>query len=266
MLNCRPTIPGPCPIDLEHGYIYSDNIIFARVGVGLGADTWLDYARRFGVTDADNPQPFPFDVPVKASSLHVQGNQGIMGQDHQVDLAAAAFGLGTLRVSPLTMEFITSTAANNGLALKPHLLYKSVSHGADAKKVQPASPQTAGPNNGQIISPQTASQLRQAMRGVVAQGSAGMISGTHANVGGKTGTGQLGGNLEPHSWFISLAPDGSGQTPQYAITIMRENGDEGLLQASVADCIFLSLLPGLGNPSLQNSHDGTAYPRYRCAP
>jgi hypothetical protein len=51
-----------------------------------------------------------------------------------------------------------------------------------------------------------------------------------------------------------------------AVTVMRENADEGLLQASVADCIFLSLLLGIGNRPLQNIHDGTAYPRYHCAP
>ncbi|HEY7123137.1 MAG TPA: penicillin-binding transpeptidase domain-containing protein [Ktedonobacterales bacterium] len=260
--------PPACPINLEHGYIYSDNIIFARVGVGLGADTWLDYAQRFGVTDAANPKSFPFDIPAKASSIPFQGNQGVTGDDHQVDLAASAFGQGALQVTPLTTEFITSTVANNGLALKPHLFYKLVPQGANPNNLQPAAPQPYGGNNGQIISPQTAGQIRQAMLGVVTQGSAGIISGSRANVGGKTGTAQLCQNCsqEPHSWFTALAPDGPGQTPQYAITVMRENADEGLLQASVADCLFLSLLPGIGNTPLQNIHDGTAYPRYHCAP
>src|SRR5262249_30243686 len=37
------------PMDLEHGYAYSDNVIFGRVGVDLGADTWLQYVGQFGV-------------------------------------------------------------------------------------------------------------------------------------------------------------------------------------------------------------------------
>jgi peptidoglycan glycosyltransferase len=258
--------PPACPIDLEHGYIYSDNIIFARVGVGVGADTWLDYAKRYGITDTNNPQSFPFDFPVQASRLPFQGDQGVIGPDHQVDLAASAFGQGALQVTPLTMEFVTSTVANNGLALRPHLLYKVVPHGADPKTINPVPPTPYGINNGQIISPQTASQIRLSMRGVVQQGSAFTVRNSVTNIGGKTGTAQLGGNLEPHSWFISLAPDGPGQTPQYAVTVMRENADEGLLQGGVADCIMLSLLPGIGNTPLENIHDGTSYPRFHCIP
>jgi cell division protein FtsI/penicillin-binding protein 2 len=142
------------------------------------------------------------------------------------------------------MSFITSTVANNGVGLLPHLLYKVVPHGVDPNTVQPTSPvpyNNNGVTNGQIMKPETAAAVRQAMRGVTQQGSATIIRNSKANVGGKTGTAQLGG-ADPHSWFISLAPDGPGQTPQYSVVVMRENGDEGLWQAPVADCIFLKLL------------------------
>jgi peptidoglycan glycosyltransferase len=245
------SIPPKCPIDLEHGYIYSDNIISARVGVGLGAGTWLNYVQRFGISDSANPQALPVDFSPKASRLDFQGVQS-----DEVNLAADAFGQGTVQVSPLEMAFITSAIANNGVGLLPHLLYKAVPHGTDPKSVKPASPTPYtenGVSKGQIISPQTAAAVREAMRGVVQQGSATIINGTQAQAGGKTGTAQLE-NADPHSWFISLAPDGSGQTPQYAVVVLRENGDEGLWQAPVADCIFLSLL------NLPNVHKS-----YQCA-
>jgi len=252
--------PKPsCPIDLEHGYIYSDNVIYARVGVGVGADTWLNYLQRYGMIDsnAQTKPPFPFDFPVKSSRVDFQGARA-----DNVNLAADGFGQGTLEVSPLEMSFVTSTVANNGVGLLPHLLSKVVPHGTDPNSVAAVGsmPYTGnGVTNGQIISAQTAQDIRESMRGVVTTGSAGIINGTRADVGGKTGTGQLG-NADPHSWFISMAPDNPGQTPQYTIVVMKENGDEGLFQAPVVDCIYLSLF------NQTNIHDGTSYPRYRCAP
>ncbi len=247
---------------MEHGYIYSDNIIYARIGVSIGASTWLNYFQRFGMidTNAANKQPFPFDFPVKASRVDFTGQNG--AETDPVNLAADAFGQGFLQVSPLEMSFITDTVANNGVGLLPHLLYKVVPHGVDPKTVAAVSPVPYtgnGVTNGQIISAQTAEEVREAMHGVVQQGSAGLTANTRSNMGGKTGTAQLGGP-DPHSWFISLAPDAPGQTPQYTVVVMKENGDEGLFQAPVADCIFLSLL---GN--LPNVHAGSFYPAYTCA-
>lgn len=258
-LNLPTFNPLPrCPIDLEHGYIYNDNVIFARVGVGLGAETWLNYARRFGLSDSANPQPLPVDFPLQASKIDFQG-----ARSDQVSLAEDAFGQGTIKVSPLEMAFIANAIANQGIGLLPHLLYKVVPHGTDPRTAAPASPTpytSNGVTNGQIVSPQTAAAVRAAMRGVVQQGSAGIIANTRANAGGQTGTAELGTNADPHSWFISLAPDNAGQTPRYTVVVMRENGDEGFLQAPVADCIYLSLL------KQSSVHNGTSFPKYRCAP
>jgi peptidoglycan glycosyltransferase len=250
--------PPACPIDVEHGYIYSDNIIFARLGVSMGVNTWLNYFQRFGMIDsqAANKQPFPFDFPVKASRVDFQAAKTAPNE-----LASDAFGQGDLQISPLQMSFITDTVANNGVGLLPHLLYKVVPHGVDPKTVAPVSPvpySGNGVTNGQIISPQAASGVRQSMRGVVQIGSAGLTSGTRSNMGGKTGTAQLNGP-DPHSWFISLAPDDPGQTPKYTVIVMKENGDEGLFQAPVADCIFLNLF------NQPNVHAGSFYPAYTCA-
>jgi peptidoglycan glycosyltransferase len=252
--------PPSCPIDVEHGYIYSDNIIFARLGVQyVGLTTWLNYFQRFGMIDsnAQNKQPFPFDFPVKASRVDFKG-----ARDQANEYAQDAFGQGTLQVSPLEMSFITSTVANNGVGFLPHLLLKVVPHGVDPNSVAAVSPvpySGNGVTNGQIISAQAAAGVRQSMRGVVQIGSAGLTADTRSNMGGKTGTAQLG-NADPHSWFIALAPDGPGQTPKYTVVVMKENGDEGLFQAPVADCIFLKLL---GN--LPNIHAGSFYPAYTCA-
>ena len=250
--------PSPsCPIDLEHGYIYSDNIIYARVGVDLGAATWFEYAQGIGIVDGGNPHQtaIPFDLPVTPSNVDLQGIS-----NEQANLAAAAFGQDRLAVTPLTMALLTSTVANNGTALQPLLLYKLVPPGTNAKDVAAPSKKHYGDNP--LMSAATAQSILQSMRGVVQQGSAGLIANSRANVGGQTGTAYNAG-ADPDSWFISLAPDVPGQTPQWVVVVQREEGDDGFFQAPVADCIYLHMP---GQTALPNVHDGTAYPLYHCAP
>jgi cell division protein FtsI/penicillin-binding protein 2 len=91
-----------CPVDLEHGYIYSDNIISARVAVGLGAYAWLNYAQRFGLSDSAHARPLPLDFPTQASQINFQG-----ARDAANELAEDAFGQGTVKVSPLEMAFFS---------------------------------------------------------------------------------------------------------------------------------------------------------------
>jgi cell division protein FtsI/penicillin-binding protein 2 len=46
---------------------------------------------------------------------------------------------------------------------------------------------------------------------------------------GKTGTAQLGGSGEPHSWFIGFAPV---DQPRIAIAVLVENGGHGAQRAA----------------------------------
>ena len=43
-------------------------------------------------------------------------------------------------------------------------------------------------------------------------------------IGGKTGTAQLGGDQEPHAWFIGFAP---AEDPKVAVAVLVANGGEG---------------------------------------
>jgi cell division protein FtsI/penicillin-binding protein 2 len=117
------------------------------------------------------------------------------------------------------------------------------------------------------MSQATVQGVLASMRGVVTQGSAGLIYGNQDNVGGQTGTGQTD-NADPQSWFISLAPDDPGQTPRLVVIVTKEKGDGGLFQAPIADCIYLNLpgYLGLSSAPLPNTRNGDFYPDYRCVP
>jgi cell division protein FtsI/penicillin-binding protein 2 len=106
----------------------------------------------------------------------------------------------------------------------------------------------------QIMRPETASAVRQAMWAVTqyGTGSAGLPShnGYHtydspAHMGGKTGTAQTD-QANPETWWIGIAPDdaaGAGSGPaKYAIALLKEHSGEGACQVYVANDTMLYAL------------------------
>ncbi len=43
-------------------------------------------------------------------------------------------------------------------------------------------------------------------------------------IGGKTGTAQLGGQSEPHAWFVAFAP---AEAPEFVVAVIVENSGAG---------------------------------------
>ncbi len=246
------------PLDLEHAYAYSDNVVYARVGVTLGADTWLSYVAKYGIaTPGREWQPVPFDAPHSQSSAYPGPSGGKPYNFTVNDLAASAFGQGDLLMSPLTMAEVASTMAADGLLYEPHVVWKKV----PANNGQPGDPNqtlpaTAVAFTGQpIIQPGTAQNLRRAMWAVVSYGTGSYGLPTHNGFlasnsgtfqGGKTGTAQLGAG-QPDSWWISFAPDNqapgaAGKSAQYVVVVNKEGSGEGACQVYVADDIYRTLL------------------------
>ncbi len=209
------------PVNTEYGYVHSDNVIFAQLGVNTTLDSWMDYAKRFYIG-----QKIPFDLPTNASSVLPRGQSTM----DNVALAANAFGQGTDLMTPLQMSLIADTAANNGQLMRPTIISKITD--ATSQPLQTYSAQTlANP-----ISSDTATKVRQAMYGVVACGPGTLSSSFAANTPwgmiGKTGTAEVSDNnaVPPHGWFISAAPyqlSNPNQLPSLSIVSMRENGGDG---------------------------------------
>jgi peptidoglycan glycosyltransferase len=231
------------PLTLQQAYAYSDNVVFARAAVQIGADTWLSYVRKFGIaTPGTDVAPVPFDAPYFQSRAYNAVTNGQPTTFSAPLLAESGFGQGQLFITPLTMAEITSTVAANGQLWVPHAVWKVVPHGTDPATVLPKQPElfTGAP----IIRPETAQAARNAMWAVSSYGTAyfSTLNGqrlvdTGVHEGGKTGTGQLGSG-NPQTWWISLAPDdqapGSGPA-RAVITVMKEHSGEGACQVFVAD-------------------------------
>jgi penicillin-binding protein A len=220
------------PVTLNYGFSHSDNIIYAQVGVEVGATTWLGYNNRFYVG-----KTIPFDLPVKVSTVTPQDAAHLCSygapQNTQLftnQLAENAFGQGVDSITPLQMSLFDDAIANNGALMQPTIIEKIVD--PNGAVVQPFNPQSLGTP----VSDTTASQLRDAMYGVVQCGSGRFSSPLPElnlspwNIIAKTGTGQVPQNpnsnqvIPAEAWLITQAPY---QNPRLTIVAMKENGGEG---------------------------------------
>ncbi len=125
----------------------------------------------------------------------------------------------------MQMALIDNTIANNGEMMRPSLVMKIVD--PNGSTVLSSSPQSLGTP----VSNTTASQVRDAMYGVVQCGSgrfstpAPELNTSPYAIIAKTGTGEVaGGKLPSQAWLITQAPY---QNPQLTIVAMKENAGEG---------------------------------------
>jgi peptidoglycan glycosyltransferase len=217
------------PVTLTTAFACSDNIVYAEVGLHLGATRFLHYTDAFGLA-----KPTPFDIPVSVS--HVQ-NPG--SPFHDVDLASAAFGQGQLHVTPMQMVMVADGIANNGTIETP-ILVKRVT-APDGSIVKSTSPTPLY----QPIPAAVASRVRDAMVNVVETGSGYAVKGLGIPVAGKTGTAEPGDGGPPHAWFIAFAP---ADHPKIAVSVVVEHGGEGARVAAPIACKIIQAALHPPNP------------------
>lgn len=227
--TCRPPNRGPNFTMLE-GYKWSLNVVFAELGVRLGASRMIEYGKRFGMGTR-----YDLGVPVAASSL--AGNLDDLSKSANL-LAATAYGQGEVQATPLQMALIAATVARGGQLPAPYLVasVKDPNTGATVWQFQPY-------NIDQALSQQTAETMKQFMVTSVQSGWAKGAAIPGYTVGGKTGTAETGKGTS-HSWFIGWVGKDSSK-PQYAIAAMVEEGGEGTRVAlPMARQVLLAALGG----------------------
>ncbi len=208
--TCRPANHGP-QFTLVEGFKWSLNVVFAQLGVKLGANRMIEYGRRFGMGTR-----YDIGVPVEASRLATDLND-LNGLNL---LAATAYGQGEVQTTPLQMALIAATVARGGELPAPYIAASVKDHetGAVAWQFNPHS-------LNRVLSPQSNDTLKQMMLTSVQSGYAKGAAIPGATVGGKTGTAETGKGTS-HSWFIGFAGKDPNH-PQYAIAAMVEEGGEG---------------------------------------
>lgn len=212
----------------------SCNTSFAQMGLDLGAEKMVAGAEAFGFNGE-----VPFDLPTAASRFPTDFTQD------QPKLAQSAIGQNDVAATPLQMAMVAAAIANDGELMEPYLV--SSVRDSDGTEVESTDPTVWK----RAVSPQTASIMRDAMREVVANGSATRLQIPGVDVGAKTGTAQFGpaAPLRSHAWTIAWAGP-EGQPPTIAVAVIVENqsganeGTGGRVAAPIAkQVIEQALLP-----------------------
>ena len=193
----------------------SSNIFYALAGLETGGENLVDFAGRLGFGAA-----LPFDLPTAASQVTNGRGDDPGGFVDDVELANAAYGQGETFVTPLQMALVASTVANDGVLMKPRLV-TALEGKRGTREIGPEQLE-------RVISADDAQAIQRAMRRAV-EGDLGQQFTSGAKVpgiptAGKSGTAELGGTGEPHSWFIGFAPVNQ---PRIAIAVVVEQAGRG---------------------------------------
>jgi peptidoglycan glycosyltransferase len=207
---------GDTALDLIGATEVSCNIWYALTGLEAGGEAMIDYAERLGFGG-----PIPFDLPTAPSQVTGGDGDAPGGFVDDVELANAAYGQAETFVTPIQMALVAATVANGGELLRPRLVTDIVSQDGSRREIGPSS-------LGRVIDQDDAAAIRAAMVEAV-EGDLGQQFTAGARIpgvltAGKSGTAELGGSGEPHSWFIGFAP---ADQPRVAIAVIVEQGGRG---------------------------------------
>ncbi|MEA4989069.1 MAG: penicillin-binding transpeptidase domain-containing protein [Anaerovorax sp.] len=183
----------------------SCNPVFIQLAQRVGLDKYYEYLDLFGLTEKTG-----IDYPGEGNNiLQKKETAGPVG------LATMSYGQG-IAVTPISLITAISAIGNDGKLMEPHLVKEM--RDSDGNVVQKIEPKVVR----QVISKQTAEEMRTIMESVVAVGSGGNAKISGYRIGGKTGTankvinGKYSDNLVCSS-FVGMAPM---EDPQLAILLV----------------------------------------------
>ncbi|MCH5212883.1 MAG: hypothetical protein J1G06_07700 [Oscillospiraceae bacterium] len=211
----------------------SCNYFFYELGRRLGIDTLDEYAKKFGLGEYTGVELTEETEGHMASPeykskvvMNVIDSEWFGG-----DTLQTAIGQSYSLFTPIQLANYCATIANGGTRYKVNLI-DSIRSSVDGSVVEEFKPQVVEQLD---IEPQTMSRVRDGMKKVVDEGSASSIfDGYPIQVGGKTGTAQLGSGSN-NAIFIAFAPF---DNPQIAVAVVLEHGVRGTNAGRVARDIF----------------------------
>lgn len=237
--NCPGSIKVPgavisCHRAGGHGTInmweiieHSCNVGFINVGLKLGIESFYKYLVSFGLT-----QKTGIDFPGEAVGIVPRPENTKI-----VDLACMSFGQ-TLTITPIQLTAAISAIVNDGAYMQPRLAREVRSpDGTVQAKMEPRAVR-------QVISRETANELKAALQRVVDQGT-----GRHAyiegyNVGGKTGTAQkvIGGRIVEGRYVASFIGFAPVENPRAVVLVLIDEPSGAYYGGQIAAPVFASVM------------------------
>ncbi|SEO26522.1 peptidoglycan D,D-transpeptidase FtsI family protein [Propionispora vibrioides] len=192
---------------------YSSNPAFITVGLKLGSDKLISFARQLGFG-----QHTQLAFYGEADGNLPDSSQPI----YPGELANLAIGQGSFEATPLQFACLVSTILNDGVKVEPYLVSRLVdTRGRSIKSFSPAP-------GVRVFSHQTAEDMKKMMAAVTRYGTGEEAYVPGVGSAGKTGSAETGrmqqGKSVNHAWFAGYAPL---QKPQYAAVVFVEEGHSG---------------------------------------
>ncbi len=210
----------------------SCNPVFMEVGLSMGAETFMDYFKAFGLTGKTG-----VDLVGEASGIYYDTMS-------EVDLATSSFGQG-FQVTPLQLITAISAIVNGGQRMRP-LIVKSITNREGV--VRSYEPEIVN----RVISEKTSERMRSILEQVVSDPNA---TGKNAyvkgyRIGGKTGTSEKG-NRDLHKRIASFAGFAPANDPELVCLIMldepqTENKYGGTIAAPIVGEVLAESLEYMG--------------------
>jgi len=227
---------GHGTLDLRGAIVNSCNVYFYQAGLRVGIEEIVRVSQAFGLGappglglgdeargHLPNPQP------------RRRGQPGWSAGNTVV----ASIGQGPVVTSPLQLLGMVSAIANGGTIYRPWVVKKVAAlSGEVLEEYEPEAIRQVP------VKSETLAFIRQAMWGVVREGTGARSQVAGIPIAGKTGTAQVvkkgegkgHAELKDHGWFASFAPV---DNPRIAVVVLVENGGfGGLVAAPVAKAVY----------------------------
>ncbi|MEV1024216.1 penicillin-binding transpeptidase domain-containing protein [Streptomyces sp. NPDC050264] len=196
-----PDKPHPCPKTASYGGWQFHNVDdFDIPGGTFRADfaascntAFITQAGKLADEDLSRQARDVFGIGAHWS-VGVAAFDGAVPVEHAASKAASLIGQGGVRMNPLTMASVVSTA-RTGRFGQPYLVAPSVDHRtlASARRTLDAAAHA---------------QLRDLLHTTATSGSAaGPMAGLSGDIGAKTGSAEVTGQKEPNGWFAAWHGD-----------------------------------------------------------
>ena len=188
-------------VNLYDATKYSDNIYFADLAIKIGADKFIEGAKKFGIGEN-----LEFEYPMDKSQI--SNNSKI---ESEMLLADTGYGQGEVLMTPLDVAMSYSALSNNGDIMKPRLV---ISENKEPKVYSKA------------INKENLEELISCFGAVIndedGTGNLGKINGV--NLIGKTGTAEIKKSKDDtdgseNGWFVAVNLD----EPKIAISMIIED-------------------------------------------
>ncbi|CAM5485027.1 penicillin-binding protein [Streptomyces spiroverticillatus] len=196
-----PDKPHPCPKTASYGGWPFHNVddfdisggTFRRSFAASCNTAFITQAARLADADLSRQAQDVFGIG-GPWTVGLPAFTGSVPVEHAASKAAALIGQGQVRMNPLTMASVVSTA-RTGRFVQPRLVAPGVGHRA------PATARRA-------LDGAAHEQLRDLLRTTATSGSAsGSMRGLKGDIGAKTGSAEVIGQEKPNGWFAAWHGD-----------------------------------------------------------